>query len=67
MYPLKAALWALTFTLCFATVPFSVQADQSGGATEQELGTVTKLPIPRYVSLRSSKINVRRGPGLDYR
>ncbi|MEM9060422.1 MAG: SH3 domain-containing protein [Pseudomonadota bacterium] len=32
-----------------------------------EIGTVTKLPIPRYVSLRSSKINVRRGPGLDYR
>ena len=33
----------------------------------QEIGAVTKLPIPRYVSLRSSRINVRRGPGLDYR
>ena len=32
-----------------------------------EIGTVTNLPIPRYVSLRSSRINVRRGPGLDYR
>lgn len=32
-----------------------------------ELGQVTNLPIPRYVSLRSSKINVRRGPGLDYK
>ena len=32
-----------------------------------ELGPVTNLPIPRYVSLRSSEINVRRGPGLDYR
>lgn len=36
-------------------------------AIAAEIGTVTKLPIPRYVSLRSSKINVRRGPGLDYR
>ena len=32
-----------------------------------ELGPVTNLPIPRFVSLRSSEINVRRGPGLDYR
>jgi SH3-like domain-containing protein len=31
------------------------------------LGEVTNLPVPRYVSLRSSEINVRRGPGLDYR
>ena len=30
-------------------------------------GEVTNLPVPRYVSLRSSEINVRRGPGLDYR
>ncbi len=36
-------------------------------ADEAELGAVTNLPIPRYVSLRSNKINVRRGPGLDYR
>ena len=41
----------------------------TGPATAQDgdLGAVTNLPIPRYVSLRSSKINVRRGPGLDYR
>ena len=35
--------------------------------TTEEVGPVTNLPLPRYVSLRSSKINVRRGPGLDYR
>ena len=67
MYPTKAALWALTLTLWFAMVPMPLQAEQSGTAKQPELGTVTKLPIPRYVSLRSSKINVRRGPGLDYR
>jgi len=31
------------------------------------VGPETKLPLPRYVSLNASKINVRRGPGLDYR
>ncbi|MEO0822004.1 MAG: SH3 domain-containing protein [Pseudomonadota bacterium] len=31
------------------------------------LGPVTKLPLPRYVSLRADEINVRRGPGLTYR
>lgn len=40
----------------------------SGGvAAEDRKGPVTKLPLPRYVSLNSDKINVRRGPGLDYR
>lgn len=34
---------------------------------EEGLGSVTNLPVPRYVSLRSDRINVRRGPGLDYR
>jgi len=24
------------------------------------------LPVPRYVSLRSSKINLRSGPGMNY-
>ena len=36
-------------------------------AGEDGVGPVTNLPLPRYVSLRSSEINVRRGPGLDYR
>ncbi len=30
-------------------------------------GPVTNLPMPRFVSLNASKINLRRGPGLDYR
>ena len=31
------------------------------------LGPETNLPLPRYVSLRGGEVNVRRGPGLDYR
>ncbi|MDE1172331.1 MAG: SH3 domain-containing protein [Parvibaculaceae bacterium] len=30
------------------------------------IGPVSGLPVPRYVSLKSNKINVRRGPGDDY-
>ena len=37
------------------------------GEKDTGLGPVTNLPLPRYVSLRSNEINVRRGPGLDYR
>ncbi len=30
-------------------------------------GTVTNLPLPRFVSIGASKANVRRGPSLSYR
>ncbi|MEO0344271.1 MAG: SH3 domain-containing protein [Pseudomonadota bacterium] len=31
------------------------------------LGPVTNLPIPRYVSMKAEKGNVRRGPSLTHR
>ena len=37
------------------------------GVAAQERGAVTNLPIPRYVSLKASKGNVRRGPSLRHR
>lgn len=30
-------------------------------------GAVTNLPLPRYVSLKANKANVRRGPSLTHR
>lgn len=40
----------------------------AGAAPERpQIGPVTRLPLPRYVSLRAAKVNARRGPGLDYR
>lgn len=30
-------------------------------------GPVTRLPIPRYVSVRADSANARRGPGLEHR
>ncbi|MGR3460437.1 MAG: SH3 domain-containing protein [Roseovarius sp.] len=39
----------------------------AGAGAAQERGPVTGLPMPRYVSLKASKANVRRGPSLTHR
>ncbi|WP_421701379.1 SH3 domain-containing protein [Aliiroseovarius sp.] len=36
-------------------------------AEGEERGSVTNLPIPRYVSLKTGEGNVRRGPSLTHR
>ena len=36
-------------------------------ATGQEVGQVTGLPIPRFVSMKSGSANVRRGPSTSNR
>ena len=35
-------------------------------AAADSLGSETKLPIPRFVSLRSNEVNLRTGPGTIY-
>lgn len=32
-----------------------------------EIGPETNLPLPRYVSLKTNEVNVRRGPSLSHR
>jgi SH3-like domain-containing protein len=59
-----AVLCAGAIALALAAVGATGALAQQGGAG---LGPVTKLPMPRYVSLGSNEINVRRGPGLMYR
>ncbi|MEO3413029.1 SH3 domain-containing protein [Roseovarius sp. CAU 1744] len=40
----------------------------AGNAVQgQDRGPVTNLPLPRYVSLKASEGNVRRGPSLTHR
>ena len=36
-------------------------------ASASERGAVTNLPLPRFVSLKASEGNVRRGPSLTHR
>jgi SH3-like domain-containing protein len=35
-------------------------------AIAENLGNETKLPLPRFVSLRSNEVNLRTGPGTTY-
>lgn len=65
---LLAALAPAPVAEALETVPLPVP--RQGGApapASREPGPVTGLPLPRFVSLRSNEINVRRGPGKAYR
>ena len=39
----------------------------AGAVAAQERGPVTNLPLPRFVSVKASEANVRRGPSLTHR
>ncbi len=39
----------------------------AGIARAQDRGPVTNLPLPRFVSMKTDKANIRRGPGMTQR
>ncbi len=36
-------------------------------AAANQVGSVSKLPLPRYVSLKSDRVNLRQGPSKEHR
>ena len=38
----------------------------AGAEAEAGAGSASKLPLPRFVSLKSARVNLRVGPGRDY-
>jgi SH3-like domain-containing protein len=38
----------------------------TGLHAQENVGNETKLPLPRFVSLRSNEVNLRTGPGTTY-
>ena len=50
-------------------LPVTALADETtaNAADEPVLGPVTNLPLPRFVSVRAGKVNVRRGPSESHR
>jgi SH3-like domain-containing protein len=44
----------------------SAAAPDPGAGPGPGIGAVTKLPVPRFVSLRSDQVNFRAGPGFQY-
>ena len=55
---------ALALILALSGLVFSQQAHAAGG--EEPTGSVSGLPLPRYVSLKSERVNVRTGPTKDH-
>lgn len=56
-------------SLLFAVLACSLvgsRSEASSDASYRFVGTVTGLPLPRFVSLKASQANVRYGPGTDY-
>lgn len=48
-------------------IAFAAMLCASTVSAAQERGAVTNLPIPRFVSMKASEGNVRRGPSLTHR
>ncbi len=59
-------VWRLVgrYCICFCAVWL---AFVSNGACAQDLKGQSGLPIPRFVSLKADRVNVRVGPGKEYR
>lgn len=50
-----------------AAMALVLLAGAPAGADGQDVGPETNLPLPRFVSLKAEKANIRRGPGLSHR
>lgn len=62
--PARAIVVAIATALVLALAG-PVAGTPAGPGTER--GPVTNLPLPRYVSTKAGKVNVRRGPSLSHR
>ena len=51
--------------LALALVPWAGSAPAQEGAKQAPNGSQSGLGVPRFVSLKSNKVNVRRGPSTD--
>ena len=48
------------------TLPLSVEST-AARAQQAQVGPVSKLPLPRFVSLKSNRVNLHEGPSKDHR
>jgi SH3-like domain-containing protein len=64
---LRSEMTGLKMKLISAVLSAALAVLIAGSAAASDRGPVTNLPIPRYVSLKASEGNVRRGPSLTHR
>lgn len=67
-----SAHWFRVFQIAAFAIIVSMSAacaqeGDTGPVIGPAIGPETNLPLPRYVSLRASEANVRRGPSLSHR
>lgn len=62
----RIVLAALAATLITGPADLPVVLAQTAAQSEDTGRRGTGLPLPRFVSLKSNNVNVRRGPGQDY-
>ena len=62
-----AALLASPALTLPAATGSALAAPAAGGGPESGVGPVTKLPLPRYASLKTDRVNLREGPSKDHR
>ena len=52
---------------CGVALILSITATGAFAQSQGDIGPVTNLPLPRYVSMKAQESNVRRGPSLTHR
>ena len=62
--PIRSGLLA-GMLACLGLAP--ALAAPASGPPEVGVGQVTKLPLPRYASLKTDRVNLREGPSKDHR
>lgn len=65
--PIRYALQVVCLLALLAPWPAVAQSqDAPADEAAARVGPVSGLPLPRYVALRASEVNLRTGPGLRY-
>jgi SH3-like domain-containing protein len=64
---LLAALLFAASGVPAAAAPPTPAANPAPGEIGVTIGPATKLPLPRYVSLKTDRVNLREGPSKDHR
>jgi SH3-like domain-containing protein len=59
----RQTIWPIAIAAIFVSFVVSSQAWAAGDAAT---GSASGLPVPRYVSLKSDRVNVRSGPTKDH-
>jgi SH3-like domain-containing protein len=57
--------WLVTAALLFAGATLA-GTDPGRAAADMNMGSASKLQVPRFVSLKSDRVNVRAGPTKDH-